>query len=47
MIPQGKRHKALISYAGRLLKNRNDFAEAEILFHARWQLCEQPDGADT
>ena len=43
MIPQGKRHKALISYAGRLLKNRNDFAEAEILFRERWTLCEQPD----
>ena len=44
MIPQGKRHTALIRYAGRLLKNRNDFAEAEILFRARWELCEQPDG---
>ena len=44
MIPDGKRHKALIAYAGRLLKNRNDFAEAEILFHERWRLCEQPDG---
>ena len=45
MIPEGKRHKALISYAGRLLKNRNDFAEAEILFKARWKLCEQPIGS--
>jgi hypothetical protein len=44
MIPQGERHTALIRYAGRLLKNRNDFAEAEILFRARWELCEQPDG---
>ena len=44
MIPEGKRHKKLIAYAGRLLKNRNDFAEAEILFRARWALCEQPDG---
>ena len=44
MIPEGKRHKKLIAYAGRLLKNRNDFAEAEILFRARWELCEQPVG---
>ena len=44
MIPDGERHKKLIAYAGRLLKNRNDFNEAEILFRERWLLCEQPDG---
>ena len=44
MIPDGRRHNGLVTYAGRLRNAGLDRAEAEVLFRARWLLCEQPDG---
>ena len=44
MIPNGRRHHALVAYAGRLRDKGLDYAEAEILFRQRWLLCEQPEG---
>ena len=44
MIADGDRHEKLVAYAGRLRKMGHDYHEAEILFHERWLLCEQPDG---
>ncbi len=44
MIPDGERHHALVEYAGRLRGEGLDYAEAQVVFHRRWLLCEQPDG---
>src|SRR5262249_40249773 len=44
MIADGDRHEALVKYAGRLHGKGLDYDEAEPSFHARWLLCEQPDG---
>jgi hypothetical protein len=43
-IPKGKRQKQLLKYAGRLRNAGLDLREAENLFRARWELCEQPPG---
>jgi Bifunctional DNA primase/polymerase, N-terminal/Protein of unknown function (DUF3987) len=43
-IPTGKRHNALVAYAGRLLKCGLDYHEAEAVYRQRWLLCEQPQG---
>lgn len=46
-IPYGKRHRELLKYAGRLREKRGlDYAEAEILFGKRFELCEQPPGKE-
>lgn len=45
-IPYGKRHRELLKYAGRLRKRGLDYAEAEILFRKRFELCEQPPGKE-
>ena len=44
MIPDGRRHNRLVTYAGRLRNAGLDRAEAEVLFRACWLLCEQLDG---
>ena len=41
-IAAGKRHEALLSYAGRLRDRRLTLAEAEVLYEQRWRDCEQP-----
>jgi hypothetical protein len=40
------RHTALTQYAGRLRNAGLDRTEADILFRARWELCEQPPGKE-
>lgn len=44
-IPDGKRHSALVSYAGRLRRLGLSRAEAEPVFRRRWEDCEQPPKA--
>jgi hypothetical protein len=43
-VPAGERYDTLLSYAGRLRRTGLDYDEAEALFRARWELCEQPAG---
>jgi hypothetical protein len=43
-IGYGRRHKALVAYAGRLRKSGLDCQEAEPAFRQRWLCCEQPEG---
>ena len=45
-IPYGKRYRELLKYAGRLRSRGLDYAEAEILFRKRFELCEQPPGKE-
>ncbi|MFJ9245581.1 AAA family ATPase [Streptomyces sp. NPDC101776] len=44
-ISGGGRHAALVSYAGRLRHRNLSYPEAEKLFRARWEECEQPPKA--
>ncbi len=44
-IPDGKRHPALVSYAGSLRRRDVHLDEALVLFRLRWQDCEQPPAA--
>ncbi len=46
-IPDGQRHKALVSYAGRLRDRNLRLDEARILMARRWEDCEQPPTART
>ncbi|GAA0980526.1 hypothetical protein GCM10009551_022190 [Nocardiopsis tropica] len=43
-VPAGERYQTLLSYAGRLRRSGLDYEEAEALFRARWERCEQPPG---
>lgn len=45
-IRDGDRHRALVSYAGRLRDRGLTYEEAEALFLLRWQDCAQPEKAD-
>ena len=42
VIPVGKRHPWLRSYAGWMRRNNVKLAEARILMRERWKRCEQP-----
>ena len=44
IIPDGRRHPALVAYAGRLRGKDLDYDEAVPTYRARWLLCEQPEG---
>lgn len=44
-IPDGERHAALVSYAGRLRARGLSYDEAEILYLRRWGDCAQPPAA--
>jgi hypothetical protein len=45
-IPDHHRHPTLVSYAGRLRSMGLTPDEAAVLFHRRWQDCEQPAGRE-
>jgi hypothetical protein len=44
-IADGRRHEALVSYAGRLRDRRLTLEEAKVLFERRWKDCAQPPAA--
>lgn len=46
-IPYGKRHAALVSYAGRLRSKSMSADEARVLMKVRWLDCAQPPEAQT
>ncbi len=46
-IPDGERHVALVSYAGRLRHSGLRYEEAELLMRERWADCVQPPAART